>query len=268
MLKLQATLTPEDAGAAVLTRTDDIEVIDLPGTPIFPNVAVAESHSEVAATLYDLFRVRPMRCADLQAGQHVDAIIFAPQNLGSDLSDDSSSVVNHHLFDDALRRVREDGTRLVLWLDTSSGAEAFAKELARQKIATYGGPVGNLDAPWFGSWFFVRKHRLLDGLPVDCAMDWRYGISAFAGPAWLQETPGGNHTDGQLLDAPGMEVFIGYGADHNPRVGVSGCLIPYGKGQIVYYCLPQMVRSLQPGNGAISPVICQRLLGNALRPGR
>lgn len=45
-----------------------------------------------------------------------------------------------------------------------------------------------------------------------------------------------------------------------------GCVIPHGKGQIVLYCLPQLVRSLQPGDFAISPVIAQRLLGNALRP--
>jgi hypothetical protein len=48
-------------------------------------------------------------------------------------------------------------------------------------------------------------------------------------------------------------------------VGTSGCVIPYGHGQIILYCLPQLVRSLQPGDFAINPVICRRLLGNALR---
>ena len=47
----------------------------------------------------------------------------------------------------------------------------------------------------------------------------------------------------------------GCGADHNPKVGMSGCIIPHCKGQIVFYCLPQLVRSLQPGNHAISPDI-------------
>jgi len=61
-----------------------------------------------------------------------------------------------------------------------------------------------------------------------------------------------------------LEVFIGYGADHNTKVGVSGCIIPYGKGQIVLYCLPQLARSLRSGNFAISPVIAQRFLGDAL----
>ena len=96
-------------------------------------------------------------------------------------------------------------------------------------------------------------------------MDWRYGISAFGGPTWLHDVPAHNRTDGQLLDAPGIEVVVGYGADHNTKVGVSGCVIPYGKGQIVFYCLPDLVTGLKPGNFAISSVVADRLLGNALR---
>jgi hypothetical protein len=97
-------------------------------------------------------------------------------------------------------------------------------------------------------------------------MDWRYGVSAFNGPEWLKEKPGGTVTDGYLLDAPGMEVAVGFGADHNTKVGVAGCVIPYGKGQIVFYSLPQLVTSLEPGNNAIHPAVAQRLLGNAIRP--
>jgi hypothetical protein len=97
-------------------------------------------------------------------------------------------------------------------------------------------------------------------------MDWRYGISAFNGPEWLKESPRGTHTDGYLLDAPGMEVAVGFGADHNPAVGVAGCVIPYGKGRIIFYSLPQLVSGLEPGKFAIHPAIARRLLGNALRP--
>jgi hypothetical protein len=35
---------------------------------------------------------------------------------------------------------------------------------------------------------------------------------------------------------------------------------------LVLYCLPQLVRSLRLGNYAMSPVIAQRLPGDALRP--
>jgi len=55
------------------------------------------------------------------------------------------------------------------------------------------------------------------------------------------------------------------GADHNTKVGISGCVIPYGKGEIVFMALPQLVRSLGTGDNAISPIIARRLLANALR---
>ncbi len=174
--------------------------------------------------------------------------------------------ISREAFKAALDRVHDDGTRLILWPDNNRAAEAFAKELGKLDVVKYSGNVGNLNAPWFGSWNFVRKHWLLDSLPVDCAMDWRYGVSAFNGPRWLAEKPNGSVTDGYLIDAPGMDVFIGFGADHNPKIGVAGCVIPYGKGQIVFYSLPQMVTSLQPGDHAIHQAIAQRLLGNALRP--
>jgi hypothetical protein len=154
---------------------------------------------------------------------------------------------------------------LVLWPDDERKAQAFAKALADRHIITYSGPVGNLNAPWFGSWFFVREHWLLDGLPVNCAMDWRYGVSAFGGPEWLKEEPRGVSTNGLLLEGPGIQAAVGFGADHNPKVGLSACIIPYGKGEIVLYCLPQLLRSLDPGQFAINRVVCERLLANALK---
>ncbi len=96
-------------------------------------------------------------------------------------------------------------------------------------------------------------------------MDWRYGVSGFNGPEWLKESPGGSVTRGFVMEADGMDAFIGFGADHNPKVGTAGCVIPYGKGEIVFFSLPQMVRSLQPGKFAMNQVICEKMLGNALR---
>jgi beta-galactosidase len=263
--------------ASTLTRTDEVEVVDVAGTSLLENVAVVESDHEVTKVLTDTFHLKPVALADVPASNRLDAIILSTKSMARQLrkSGDATNATPSRRnntgpqilqddFDAALARVKNDGTRLVLWPDNNQSADVFARALANRNIVKYDGVVGNLDAPWFGSWFFVRKHWLLDGLPADCAMDWRYGVSAFNGPAWLQNQPGGTRTDGLLLDAPGLEVVVGYGADHNTKVGTSGCVIPYGKGQIVIYCLPQLVRSLQPGNFAMSPVICQRLLANAL----
>lgn len=278
MLDLEATLTPSTPGATVLTRKDQIEVVDVTGPSLVPSIAVVEPGQEVTKTLTEVFHAQPVKLSEVAPTTRLDAIVLATKLGGSSLYDAPqlpkdappntprpAPELTKEIFENALKRVHDDGTRLLLWADNNSRAEAFAKELAKAKVVTYGGYVGNLGAPWFGSWNFVRKHWLLEGLPVDCAMDWRYGMSAFGGQSWLHEDPKGSRTDGQILDAPGMEVFVGFGADHNPKVGTAGCVIPYGKGQIVYYCLPQLVRSLEPGEVAINPVIARKLLGNALR---
>jgi hypothetical protein len=261
MMTLTATLTPQSGDLPTLQRTNQVEVIDVTGEPIFQNVAVVEQGREVDQTLREVFHVTPAVFSAAVNTNHFDAIILASKASHQDLNE-----IEQQTFKAAVELVRNDGTRLVLWPDNNRIAEAFAKQLGRLGIIKYSGDVGNLNAPWFGSWNFVRKHWLLTGLPVDCAMDWRYGISAFNGPAWLQEKPRGSITDGYLMDAPGMQTVVGFGADHSPNVGVAGCVIPCGKGEIVFYSLPQMVTSLQPGNHAIHPAIARRLLANALIP--
>lgn len=282
MMTLKATLTPVDTGLlgehpVTITGDDQIEVIDIAGPPVFQKIAVVESGDEIAKALAGQFHATPVKLADAQPQDKLDAIVLSTKSMSRQLAKagepnpapnakSKDPQITEADFDAALARVKDDGTRLVLWPDNDVSADTFAHALAARKIVTYNGMAGNLGAPWFGSWFFVRQHKMLDGLPGDCAVDWRYGISAFNGPSWLHDKPGGTNTEGMLLDAPGMEAFIGYGADHNTKVGTSGCVIPYGKGRIVLYCLPMLVRSLAPGDNAISQVVAQRLLGNALRP--
>jgi hypothetical protein len=266
MMTIEATLTPAASGSSILTRQDQVEIVDVAGTPLLQNVAVMEPDEEISKTLRDVFHIEPLKLSEVSPSDHLDAIVLAPKSTRKQLQGSGSGgEISKELFKNILARVQTDGTRLVLWPDNNFAAEAFVRELADEKIVKDWSAVENLNAPWFGSWFFVRKHWLLNGLPADCAMDWRYGVSAFSGPEWLKESPGGGVTRGFVMDADGMEAFIGFGADHNPKVGTSGCVIPYGKGEIVFFSLPQMVRSLQPGKFAMNHVVCQRLLGNALR---
>ncbi|MES2277879.1 MAG: sugar-binding domain-containing protein [Bacteroidota bacterium] len=298
MMKIEGVITAKKTGIKPLTGSDEISVVDVASAPVMKNIALIESGDELAHTLKDEWYVDPKKLSDVPASQHLDAIVLSTKLAINDLFKSTPPVANAPVsqnlvpegqaasgqaktvaaavqtqsgisvaeFDEALKRVKNDGTRLVLWPDNDRGADAFAKELAKRNIVKYTGKVGNLGAPWFGSWFFVRKHWLLNGLPTDCAMDWRYGISAFGGPEWLKDSPKGTNTDGLMLDGEGMETVIGYGADHNPKVGMSGVVIPYGKGQIVLYCLPQLVLSLQEkGDFAINRTICKRLLANSLQ---
>jgi beta-galactosidase len=297
ILKIEAVITPKQPGVKPLAGSDEINVVDIAAAPVFKNVALIESDNELAHTLKDEWNVDPQKLNDVPADKHLDVIVLSTKIATNDLFKAGTPITNAPIsqnlipegqaasgqaktvatavqtqsgispeeFEEALKRVKNDGTRLVLWPDNDRGADAFAKELAKRDIIKYSGKVGNLNAPWFGSWYFVRKHWLLDGLPTDCAMDWRYGITAFGGPEWLKESPKGTNTDGLLIDGKGIEAVIGYGADHNPKVGMSGCVIPYGKGQIILYCLPQLVQSLQTkGDFAINRIICERLLANSL----
>jgi len=260
MLDLNATLTPSDSGIAVLTKHDQIEVVDAIGAPVLKRVAVLENGDEIAKTLNIDFNVTPSSIDS----PNLDAIVFAPRAMGHD--GNSSPKIPDDVMRKALARTKQDGVRLVLWPDDNFRGEDFVRQLRENQVIQNGRNVGNLGAPWFGSWFFVRPHWLLDGLPTGCAMDWRYGLSAFSGPSWLHDEPGGAGTDGYLIDAPGMQVAVGFGADHNTKVGISGCVIPYGKGEIVLMVLPQLVRSLGDGDFALNRVVAKRLLGNALRP--
>ncbi len=274
MMKIEASMTAlgkKGAAEAPLSNTDEINVVSLDKLSLLKNVAVLEPGNEIGRTLKEVFHVNATSWKELNPASHPDAIVLATgKGIGSGEANNGALFtgtgenVSPALLDSALEMVKGEGTRLILWPDDERGAEAFAKALADRHIVEYAGLVGNLNAPWFGSWYFVRKHWLLDGLPADCAMDWRYGVSAFGGRQWLEENPRGTSTEGLLLDGPGIETAIGFGADHNIHVGISGCVIPYGKGQILLYCLPQMIRSLGPGDWAINQVVCERLLGNAL----
>ena len=158
-------------------------------------------------------------------------------------------------LDAALRRVSEDGTRLICWPDRATDSKAFAQALAARKILNFEGTVGTSRAAWMGSWYFVRQHPLFAGLPTDCAMDWRYQIP---------RTSSGDE-DGLLLDAPRMEVIAGYGRDHDPHVGIAACAVPYGKGRIIIYCMPALKRALKGDANAPAKPVALRMLANALR---
>ena len=178
MLKLEATLKSDAGDASSLTRTDEVEVVDVAGTSLLQNVAVVESEHEVTKVLTDTFHLKPMALAEVPVSNHLDAIILSTKSMARELrkSGDATNAAPSRRnntgpqilqsdFDAALERVKNEGTRLVLWPDNNQSADVFARALGNRHIVKYDGVVGNLDAPWFGSWFFVRKHWLLDGLP-------------------------------------------------------------------------------------------------------
>jgi len=158
----------------------------------------------------------------------------------------------NQLSGDILKRVHDDGTRLVIVSnDTDAGdIQEAALALAKQGVMTFQGLLGNSSAPWMGRWYFGKKHWLLNGLPAGCVLDWPYQIT------------GGN---GLLMDAPGLDTVLGYGINHSPTPAVGTAVIPYGKGQIVLFCIPGLGPSFKSGtNAGIDPVTADRIIYNSL----
>ena len=149
-----------------------------------------------------------------------------------------------------LKRVRDDGTRLVLLTTGGDDAQQLASYLGEQGLLRYSGPAAASGPSWMGFWYFGRKHWLLDGLPSNCVLDWPYQIT---------------NGNGLLLDGPGVETVIGYGKDHDPNIGVSAAVVRCGKGRIVLLALPGLKNSfVEDASLGFQKITAERILFNAL----
>ena len=120
-------------------------------------------------------------------------------------------------------------------------SDGVANQLADAGAFTCNGTVGDYRAPWMGNWYFVRKHPLYDGLPVDQAMGIHYQVP-------------GRQANGLLVDGPGVEIVAAYSRDHDRRIGAGTFTAKLGAGKIVYHRVPEL-----------QPVMQARFLANALQ---
>ena len=149
------------------------------------------------------------------------------------------------------RPERRAGSRLVLLGVDARDLDSAAEFLAQQNILTYSGTIGFDDTPWIGHWYFGRKHWLLAGLPSDCVFDWQYQAAA-----------GG---DGLMIDAPGIEAIVGYGKNPGPGLGFGAAIVPLGRGQIIFLCIPGLNSAFIDGSPkGFQPVAAKRIIYNAL----
>jgi beta-galactosidase len=247
---LTATLVPSaplpaGVSSASLSRSETLLVIDPVPAPLPRNIVLLGTSSEVSAAFSQVYHATPLPPETLLSNAPVDAILMA--KFAADEGD------HRALFAAALRQVHDNGARLVMWPDVGKEAIADAELLAAKNILHFNGDVGNCRDPWMGSWYFVRDNPIFDGLPVNTALDHRYELP--------QDSIGEN---GLLLAAPGMQVFVGYGRDHDPTVGIGLCVVPYGKGQIVLSSIASEVTGLSDTPYALAQPIALRLLANAL----
>lgn len=144
------------------------------------------------------------------------------------------------LADGILEAVKA-GTPLLAIPQTDALSDGVAKQLAAAGAFIYNGAVGDLRAPWMGNWYFVRKHPVYDGMPVDQAMGIHYQAK-------------GQAANGLLVDGPGVEIVAAYSRDHSRQIGAGTFTTKLGAGKVLYHRVPEL-----------QPVLQQRFLANALR---
>jgi beta-galactosidase len=134
----------------------------------------------------------------------------------------------------------KSGMPLFAIAQEDSLADGIALQLSAAGAFRYEGQVGKLRAPWMGNWYFLRAHPVFDAMPVDCAMGGFYQAHGRAG-------------NGLIVDGAGVDVFVGYGRDHDRRVGAGTFSARLGEGRILFHRVPDFTGPLQ-----------QRFLRNAL----
>ena len=146
---------------------------------------------------------------------------------------------------DGILEAVKPGTPLLAIPQTDALSDGVAKQLAAAGAFTYSGNVGDVRAPWMGCWYFVRKHKVYDGMPVDQAMGIHYQAK-------------GQAANGLVIDrAPGgaeVEIVAAYSRDHSRVIGAGTFMTKLGAGKVLYHRVPEM-----------QPVMQARFLANALR---
>jgi beta-galactosidase len=144
-----------------------------------------------------------------------------------------------HVAETVLRAART-GTPLLVIPQTDALSDGVAKQLAAAGAFTYHGTVGDFRAPWMGNWYFVRKHPLYDGMPVNQVMGFHYQVK-------------GRQSNGLLIDGPHVEIVAAYSRDHDRNIGAGTFVTRLGTTKLVYQRVPEM-----------HPVLQQRFLSNAV----
>ena len=143
------------------------------------------------------------------------------------------------LADGILEAVKA-GTPLLAIPQADTLSEGLAQQLSAAGAFTYHGSVGDFRAPWMGNWYFVRQHKLFEGMPVNQALGGFYQAK-------------GRQSNGLLVDGPNVEIVVAYSRDHDRNVGAGTFSTKLGKGKVLFHRVPEL-----------QPVLQQRFLGNAL----
>lgn len=157
-----------------------------------------------------------------------------------------------NLNEDLLKKTKK-GLNLLLLPEGEDATLEYAQRLSKAGAFKSAGHVGKTRASWMGSWYFVREHPVFAGLPANQALKSYYQVPV-------------QQTDGVLLEpGPGIEVFAGYGRDHDRNVGAAGFSATLGKGKILFHTIPGLITGVAGEPSGIHPLMAQRVAVNSLR---
>ena len=235
------------AGKADVTHICKLLVIDPASAKMRPlRVGISSLAPGVEAAL----RKVPMITVEpFSAGTRYDVIAGsgggaeASRNLAVDAEGaykpGSGSTPEFTLPEEVLSAVK-GGTPLLAVTPTDGQSIGVAKQLAALGAFQFHGMIGPSRASWMGSWYFVRRHPLYDGMPVDQAMSIHYQVK-------------GGGSNGWLVDGPGVDIVCAYSRDHDRNIGAGTFTARLQNSNIVMHRIADM-----------HPVLLQRFLANAL----
>ena len=190
-----------------------------------------------------------IRFSPFAAGQPYDAIIASPptarptdtvstDDVGADRR--SRSIPPTRLPQEIVAAFMA-GTPLFVLCTSDGQAEGAGAQLASAAGFKFSGMVGSSRASWMGTWFFVKKHPVYDGLPVNRAMSIDYQVK-------------GSDSNGLIVDGDGIEIIAAYSRDHDRKIG-AGTFVYWGQGRkLLFHRITQM-----------HPVFHRRLLSNGIQ---
>jgi hypothetical protein len=209
-------------------------------------VATLGLADEIAAQLAP---IPGLKLEPFAEGQHYDLIVASPptarptdtvhtDDVGADLR--SHSIPPTRLPAEIVAAFASGSPLFVLC--TSDGqATGAGAQLASACGFRFDGMVGSSRASWMGTWFFVRKHPVYDGLPVDRAMSIEYQVK-------------GSDSNGLIVSGDGIEIIAAYSRDHDRKIG-AGTFAWSGHGRkLLFHRITEMHR-----------VFHRRLLSNGIQ---
>jgi beta-galactosidase len=132
------------------------------------------------------------------------------------------------------------GTPLFVLCTNDGQATGAGTQLASAAVFQFDGMVGSSRASWMGTWFFVRRHPVYEGLPVDRAMSIEYQVK-------------GSDSNGLIVSGDGIEIVAAYSRDHDRKIGAGTFTFSGQDRHLLFHRITGM-----------HPVFHRRLLSNAI----